>query len=274
MKELFLMWGHTRMVILTALSAAIFAAVLIPFKGGIPIVPGITEVRPANVFPPVFGLLFGPAGAWGAAIGNTIGDMLGGTLSWGTVAGFFGNFFLGFIPYKMWGVLVPRADVAPTVNSGRKVAAYVAVSIVSAAACGVIIAWYLDLVGLVPFAFLSIVLTLNNSIAELVLGPPLLLLLYPRVRKWGLLWTDIMDRAEVARGFLRGAGAALAVAGAIGGLIAGIGISTGLYGQRLFAFGTGTSGSMGVGLAVLPFIGLIVLGGFMLSGRELFREDG
>ncbi|MBM3890022.1 MAG: QueT transporter family protein, partial [Verrucomicrobia bacterium] len=49
------------MVILTALSAAIYAAVLIPFKG-IPIIPGVTEPRPANVFPPVFGLMFGPAG--------------------------------------------------------------------------------------------------------------------------------------------------------------------------------------------------------------------
>ena len=38
---------------------------------------GVDEVRPANVFPFVFGLLFGPAGAWGAAIGNLIGDFFG-----------------------------------------------------------------------------------------------------------------------------------------------------------------------------------------------------
>ena len=68
MKEVFSMWKYTRMIILVALSAAIYAAFLIVFKGGIPIVPGVTEVRPANVLPPVFGLLFGPAGAWGAAI--------------------------------------------------------------------------------------------------------------------------------------------------------------------------------------------------------------
>jgi energy-coupling factor transport system substrate-specific component len=36
MKEVISMWRHTRMVILVALSAAIYAAVLIPFKGGIP----------------------------------------------------------------------------------------------------------------------------------------------------------------------------------------------------------------------------------------------
>ena len=69
MKEIFTMWRHTQLVVLVALSAAIYAAVLIPFKG-FPIVPGYIELRPANVFPIVFGLLFGPAGAWGAAIGN------------------------------------------------------------------------------------------------------------------------------------------------------------------------------------------------------------
>ncbi len=42
MKEIFFMWKDTRMVVLTALSAAIYAAVLIPFKP-IPIIPGFTE---------------------------------------------------------------------------------------------------------------------------------------------------------------------------------------------------------------------------------------
>ena len=62
MREVFSMWKHTKMVVLVALSAAIYAAVLIPFKG-FTLIPGITEFRPANVFPVVFGLLFGPAGA-------------------------------------------------------------------------------------------------------------------------------------------------------------------------------------------------------------------
>ena len=39
MKEVFTMWRHTQMVVLVALSAAIYAAVLIPFKG-FPIIPG------------------------------------------------------------------------------------------------------------------------------------------------------------------------------------------------------------------------------------------
>ncbi|RPJ48330.1 MAG: QueT transporter family protein [Chloroflexi bacterium] len=275
MKEVFTMWKYTRMIVLVALSAAIYAALLIVFKAGFVIIPGITEVRPANVFPIIFGLMFGPAGAWGSAIGNTIGDLVGGTLGWGSIFGFFGNFFLGFIPYKMWGALglVPQNDMSQNTNSLRKLLAYIIITITSAAACAIIIAWYLDLVGLIPFSFLAIVITLNNAIIELVLGPVLLLLLYPRVKRWGLIWTDIMAVEDVAQGFARQAGAILMIIGALGGLIIGIGISTGLYGQQLFQFGAGTKGQVGVWLSVLPFLIMIIIASFMLSGREQFVEE-
>jgi energy-coupling factor transport system substrate-specific component len=275
MKEVFSMWRHTRMVILVALSAAIYAAVLIPFKGGIPIIPGFTEVRPANVFPTVFGLMFGPAGAWGSAIGNGLGDLLGGTVTWGSIAGFFGNFLLGFIPYKLWGAtgLVPQHDMGQTVNSRRKLAAYLLTACVSSSACATLVAWYVDLVGLIPFAFLAVVIVLNNLLAQIVLGPPLLLLLYPRVKRWGLIWTDIMMREEVSAGLFRFFGALLMIIGAVGGLVMGLGISTDLYGQRLFAFAAGAKGRVGVWLGVLPFLCLIAIASFMLSGREQFTDD-
>src|SRR3712207_9543414 len=107
------------MVVLVALSAAIYAAVLIPFKG-FTIIPGAIEIRPANVFPFVFGILFGPAGAWGSAIGNLIGDFFG-TLTPGSIGGFVGDFFLGLLPYKMWGNFFPRGEkIGTNVGSGEK----------------------------------------------------------------------------------------------------------------------------------------------------------
>jgi energy-coupling factor transport system substrate-specific component len=276
MKEVITMWKNTRMIILVALTAAIYAAGLIAFKGGIVLIPGITEVRPANVFPIIFGLMFGPAGAWGAAIGNAIGDIFGGTLGPGSIFGFLGNFFLGFVPYKMWGStfgLVPASDMSQTTNSWRKFIAYLIITITSAAACAIIIAWYLDLAGIIPFAALGIIITINNAAAEIILGPPLLLLLYPRVKRWGLIWTDIMDRSEVSAGFNRQLGAILMIVGALGGLIVGLGISTGLYAQQLFTFGQGNIGQVGVWLGVLPFLILIIVASFMLSGREQFVEE-
>ena len=275
MKEVGSMWKYTRMIILVSLSAAIYAALLIVFKGGIPIIPGITEVRPANVFPAIFGLMFGPAGAWGSAIGNLIGDVVGGTLGWGSIFGFFGNFYLGYIPYKMWGVLglVPKDDMSQNTNSWRKLVGYLIITFTSSATCAIIIAWYLDLAGMIPFAYLAGIITLNNFVAQAILGPPLLLLLYPRIRKWGLIWTEIMREEDVSKGFAKNIGGILMIVGALGGLIVGIGISTGLYGQQLFQFGAGEASQIGVWLSVLPFLILIVVASFMLSGKEQFVEE-
>ncbi len=77
MHELRAMWRNTRMIVLCAISAALYAAILVPFKV-VPLIPGVTELRPANAIPVVCSFLFGPAAAWGSAIGNMIGDFFGG----------------------------------------------------------------------------------------------------------------------------------------------------------------------------------------------------
>ena len=275
MKEVVKMWSNTRMIILTALSAAIYAAFLIVFKGGLVLIPGITEVRPANVFPPVFGLLFGPAGAWGAAIGNLIGDIFGGTMGIGSIFGFFGNFLLGFVPYKMWGSvfgLVTKDDMSQTTNSLKKLVAFEIVALASSAACAIVIAWYLDLTNIVPYAFLAITITVNNFAAAVVLGPILLSLFYPRVKRWNLIWTDIMDKEDVSKGFAVNLGSTLMTIGALGGLIVGILVAVGAAGQQVYGF-TGESGQAAVWAVVLPFILLIVVASFMLSGQEQFVEE-
>ncbi len=271
MREVFTMWRHTQMVVLVALSAAIYAAVLIPFKG-FTIVPGFTEVRPANVFPFVFGLLFGPAGAWGAAIGNLINDFFG-TLGLGSIGGFIGNFFLGFLPYKMWHTFFRRGeDIEPNTNSGKKLAVYIAIVALASVICAVWIAWFNDALGFVPFAALSTIITFNNLIAGVVLGPIFLLVLYPRVKRWGLLWTEIMAPDEVSSSRFERLGNVLMWIGGIGGLVVGLALGFGLYQQGFaaagFAPGAGGAGGLTIGLALLPFLALTIIASFMLGGRE------
>ncbi len=257
MKEVFTMWRHTQMVVLVALSAAIYAAVLIPFKG-FPIVPGYIEIRPANAFPVVFGLLFGPAGAWGAAIGNLIGDFFG-TLTIGSVGGFVGNFFLALLPYKMWSAFFRRDENMETnVDSGKKFGVYLAVVILASTVCAVIISWWVDLLGLAPFSVFLALIVFNNAIMGGVLGPILLLALYPRVKRWGLLWTEIMEPEEVSASRLQRTGAILVWVGAIGAVV--VGLILGLTGQA--------PGGLGIGLGLIPFLILILVGSFMLGGRE------
>ena len=48
MRELFGMWNNTRMVVLTAMCASLYAAVLIPFMV-VPLIPGLTHFRPAEL---------------------------------------------------------------------------------------------------------------------------------------------------------------------------------------------------------------------------------
>jgi energy-coupling factor transport system substrate-specific component len=258
MKEVFTMWRHTQMVVLVALSAAIYAAVLIPFKG-FPLVPGYIELRPANAFPIVFGLLFGPAGAWGAAIGNLIGDFFG-TLSLGSIGGFVGNFFLALLPYKMWSVFFRRDEnMEENVDSGKKFGVYILLVLLASAVCAVIIAWLIDLLGFFPFVAFFALIFFNNAVMGGVLGPILLLALYPRVKRWGLLWTEIMEPEEVSSSRLQRTGAILVWVGAIGAVV--VGLILGLAQQA--------PGGLGIGLGLIPFLILILAGSFMLGGREV-----
>jgi energy-coupling factor transport system substrate-specific component len=257
MKEVFTMWRHTQMVVLVALSAAIYAAVLIPFKG-FAIVPGFIEIRPANVFPVVLGLLFGPAGVWGAAIGNLIGDFFG-TLTIGSVGGFVGNFFLALLPYKMWSTYFRRDENMETnVDSGKKLGVYIALVILASVVCAVIISWWIDLLGLVPFTAALALIMFNNAIMAGVLGPILLLALYPRVKRWGLLWTEIMEPEEVSASRFQWLGNVLVWIGGLGGALVGL----------LLGLGAQAPQNLGVGLAVIPFLLLVLIGTFMLGGRE------
>jgi energy-coupling factor transport system substrate-specific component len=258
MKEVFTMWRHTQMVVLVALSAAIYAAVLIPFKG-FPIVPGYIELRPANAFPIVFGLLFGPAGAWGAAIGNTIGDFVGGTLTVGSVGGFVGNFFLALLPYKMWSVFFRRDEnMEENVDSAKKFGVFILLVILGSTVCAVIIAWWVDLLALFPFIVFFALIFFNNAVMGGVLGPILLLALYPRVKRWGLLWTEIVEPEDASSSRLQRTGAVLVWVGAIGAVAVGL----------ILGLAERAPGNLGIGLGLIPFLLLILVGSFMLGVRE------
>src|SRR3990172_7245550 len=115
MRELLHMWSNTRMVVLAAMCASIYAAVLIPFMV-VPLIPGVTHFRPANALPVVCSFLFGPAAAWGAAIGNLIGDFFAG-IGPGDLFGFVGNFLYALVPYRLWRACT-EGDPVPVTLGG------------------------------------------------------------------------------------------------------------------------------------------------------------
>lgn len=276
------MWRDGRMVALAAVIAAVYMTALIPFKGFV-IVPGFTEVRPANVLPVTLGLLFGPAAAWGAAIGNLLSDAFGGTLTSGSVFGFLGNFFSAFVAYKLWGHLGPlSADEPPRMQSLAQLGEFVVIAFVSAAGTAAIIAWGLDLLGLFSFSVFAIIITVNNFLAAAIIGPPLLYLLYPRMEDAGLRYTDllrenVLGEPPLRRRHVGAIGlATVAVVWLVGGILIGVVIQGIPFGVPGGGIEPGTGGStLQTAFGAVAFLAL--LGFSLLSGSwfplELASED-
>lgn len=254
MRDIFVIWGNTKMVVLVALIAAIYAVVLIPFKP-IPLIPGFTEIRLATCIPVVAGVLFGPAAAWGAAFGNLIGDFFG-TLGPGSIFGFFGNFLFGYIPYKLM-----RVKEEDTI--GKRIPFFIFSAFISSLCCGLIVGWGVDLLGAVPFAALANIIWFNNFLVSSILGTLLLLGLFPRIRMLSLLYSQVMEGEDKPKRF-RKLGMILLIGGVISGILVGNLISIGIYRQIPFGFGFGVKGGLSLAIGVLPFIIILVIGILLL----------
>jgi energy-coupling factor transport system substrate-specific component len=234
MKAAIRMWSNTRMIILVAVCAAIYSAALIAFKTAIPLIPGITEVRVANIFPMVFGLLFGPAGAWGTAIGNLIGDTFGGTLGPSSIAGFIGNFLLGYLPYTLWTTLIPFTEKSREWKPGswRSWINYILIAFISSAACAVVISIVVDALGIVPYPVLTKIITLNDTFASWI-GVILLISVFDVTKQQlGLFWADVMDEGDIGS----------PIAGTLGAWVVTVASVVGLLGGTIATLSTTTIG--------------------------------
>jgi len=246
MREVWRMWNYSTMVVLTVLTAGTFAAILIPFKG-IPLIPGITELRPANVIPVVFGLLFGPAGAWGAAFGNLIGDFFG-TLGIGSFFGFWGNFLAAYLPYKVW-------QARPLAELGQHPVRFVLAVILGAWACALVIGFGLEVFKLLPFSIIVLAVFVNNAVVALILAPFLLKLLAPRVHRWDLYWLELMDPEDRPAGAAPRLGLTLVWLGAGGGFLTGLALAWGFI---------ALPGLPSLSAALLPFLAALLIGCLLL----------
>ena len=252
------MWGNTRMIVLTAISAALYAAILIPFKV-VPLIPGITEFRPANAVPVVCSFLFGPAAAWGAAFGNLIGDFFGG-LGPGDLFGFVGNLLYGLVPYLLWQAVT---DADPVPQSATTWIGLLAVIAVAAALCATIVGWGLHLLGFHPFTVLATIVLVNNLVVAAILSPFLLTLLYPRIRDARLLYRDLLEPRPRLPAWRAVVGVALVVAGTAGAFAAGQLIASGRWVPPWAPFAS-VSRAPEVGFGLIPPLGVVVLGLFLL----------
>jgi energy-coupling factor transport system substrate-specific component len=254
MGELFRMWGNTRMVVLTAVCAALYAAILIPFKV-IPLIPGITEFRPANAVPVVCSFLFGPAAAWGAAFGNLIGDFFGG-LGPGDVFGFLANLLYGLVPYAVWDAVTTAGPVPRGAWRGMGLLGVIALA---AMLCATVVGWGLQILGFYPFTVLGTIVLVNNLVVAAVLAPVLLAVLHPRLTRARLLYRDLLGPRSRPPLWRRALGVGLVVVGTVAAFTAGELIASGRWVAPWMPVRT-ASGALEVGVGLLPLLALTVVG--------------
>lgn len=155
------------------LCALIFIGMAVPFKVMV-LIPGLTEVRPVNAIPVVAGLLLGPAGAWGCAVGNLVADLFG-TFSVASVFGFLGNFTAAYLPYKIWHM---RGDgEAPNVKTNKNIGWFILVAAISSLCVAVILSLGLDMLDIVWGKSIFIIVFLNDLGFSLFLGLPVFIVL-------------------------------------------------------------------------------------------------
>jgi energy-coupling factor transport system substrate-specific component len=202
MRELLACWQNTRMIVLIGLCAALYTAVLFAFKW-LPIVPGLTEIRPGASLPIVFSIFFGPVAAWGSAFGNVVGDLMGGTIGPGSLFGIPGNFLYGYIPYR-----VVRAFGANSSNliSSKKIHVFIIVVILASGVCATVISLGVDFLGLVPFDLLEHAILLNNILMSFILAPLLIRGLDKRIRQMKLNYEQLLSTDQISKPLLGAAG--------------------------------------------------------------------
>jgi energy-coupling factor transport system substrate-specific component len=202
MRELIQCWQQTRMIVLIGLCAALYVAVLLPFKIAT-LIPGITEIRPGAALPVVFSLFFGPAAAWGAGFGNIIGDVLGGTIGPGSLFGAAANFLLGYAPYR---ILRNYRNPDSKIFTGKGWISFVFLVVVSSGLCALIIALGLSFLGLFQFEVTVHPIFLNNFLMSLLLAPVLIRTLRDRIHHMNLSYTQLLEPDQISRPLLGKAG--------------------------------------------------------------------
>ena len=136
---------------------------------------GYSQIRPVNAIPAPVGMVFGPVGALGCAIGNLLGDLLRIETMKGTVVlGFIANFLSAYIPYKTWRAMA--GDVV-NVHTWKKIGLFFWSAVISCMACALFLGFGLEVFFMQQFLDLVPLIFFNNLTFTIALGFPVLIVL-------------------------------------------------------------------------------------------------
>ncbi len=176
------------MIVFTALTALLYPALILPFQD-------LTLLGHADFFrvgigiPAAFSFLFGPAAAWGSAIGNVVYDATSSGLSYMSIYGFVGNFVIGYFPYKLWSAVTSEQ---PDLKTPRKLALFAGITLVPCVICGLIIDWGLLWLHQIPFMPTAAIIALTDACWAIAIGAVVLALSHGWVSKHKLTYQDLL----------------------------------------------------------------------------------
>ncbi len=183
------------------LSAALFFVVALPFKSLFTLLPGVTEIRPANMIPPILGLYFGPAAAWGISLGNLVSDITAGSGAFVCASGFVTNFFYAYIPYKLWYTIkIGKQPIRPVqLSSVIDIVKYILIIFVDSLVTTTVLSLIFEVAGFQAMASSFPLLFFNNFDFAIILGIPVLSLL-EKYRVQPQIPTQVVTEAKMEYG--------------------------------------------------------------------------
>jgi energy-coupling factor transport system substrate-specific component len=187
------MWKNPKMIAYFILTAALYPALIYPFQT-FSIFAGETDfLRVGMGIPMAFSFLFGPAAAWGTAVGNLIYDAATLGLRPISVFGFAANFLVAYLPYKLWNALTAEK---PDIHNAKKVGLFLGLAVVACTVCGLIIGWGLMWLYELPFVMTSLTIVGSDALWAIILGSVLLAGCYGYFSRRKLLYQDLLGAAS------------------------------------------------------------------------------
>ena len=126
-------------------------------------------------------------------------------------------------------------------------------------ACACLLGWGVDLLGFVPFPLFAGWILAHNLLVGLLLVPPLVITLHPRVASRFMLFSDLLDKDQEISARRRQIGAVLLSVSLVCFCVFGMHFGTSAF-EMLF--NSDSSYLRGAGFS--PFVALIFLGIFLL----------
>jgi len=192
----------TNKLFITLISGVLFFASTMLFRQFFNLL-AVMGIRP-SALPPVLGLMLGPFGALGCALGNLLADIVLGYSLLISVLGFVAQFTYGILPYLMWKAIdeIKKKPATPVnFSTVGNVLRYLIIIVINATVMTIFLGSIIHNLGVSQFiSTVTLMLLLNNVVFCIVLGVPIIVFI--SVLKFGVKGVNLSMNERLVLIFL------------------------------------------------------------------------